>query len=381
MSDRDTALLARAFAEARRAGWLFTAPNPRVGAIALKDGHVIGHGHHAAFGEAHAEEMALRDAGAWDATSRCMRPDVVDEMILTLEPCSASGDGKKRPPCLSYLQQAGVRRVVVAATDPDPRHRGRGLAALQESGVEVVHLQQEEAFRVQNPAFLSSLEHPLRPWILLKWAASMDGRTAAASGASQWITGSEAREEVHVLRRTSDGVAAGKTTVQMDRPRLTARGGLGGVAPGTARVLIGALASMTAEHPLLEDPIPRLWIEASPSAVPEVAWWSSQDSLLTVPALADGRPDLVAGMELLRQQAGFRRLLVEGGAHVQAALLEAGMADAIVRYEAPLLLHGGLGSLEGQGVAHPREGIRLHHEERLDLGPDLRRAFLLGGHE
>jgi diaminohydroxyphosphoribosylaminopyrimidine deaminase/5-amino-6-(5-phosphoribosylamino)uracil reductase len=369
--------MARAFAEARRAGWLHTAPNPRVGALALKDGHVIGHGYHVAFGSGHAEEMALRDAGAWDEAGRRMLSGVVDEMVVTLEPCSSEGGNKKRPPCLSYLQQAGVRRVVVGAIDPNPLHQGKGLQAMEEGDVEVVHLQREEDFLLQNPAFVASLENPDRPWILLKWAASFDGRTAASSGASQWITGEEARVEVHALRGLSDAVVAGKNTVELDSPRLTARDDEDTADPSTARILIGAMSTMSVDHPLLADPVPRFWVEGATATTSTPDWWSGQDTLLAVPTSADGYPNLAEAARRIRSEVGCRRLLVEGGARIQAAFLEAGLADAVVRYEAPLLLHGGLGSLDGNGVAHPQEGIRLSHEERLDLGMDLRRAFLL----
>jgi diaminohydroxyphosphoribosylaminopyrimidine deaminase/5-amino-6-(5-phosphoribosylamino)uracil reductase len=371
---RDASLLARAFQEAERAGWLLTAPNPRVGALALLDGHVVGHGHHAACGLAHAEEAALRDAGAWDEKSDRPIPGRVDEMIVSLEPCSSEGDGKRRRPCATLLLEAGVKRVVVGAGDPDPRHRGAGLAKLREAGVEVVEAREDAGFRAQNLAFLSSLAAPKRPFTVLKWAATLDGRTATRSMSSQWITGPAARAEVQRLRAVSDGVLVGPGTLAADQPRLDAR--------------------TLSEDPLQRQPIRLFWGAAraatageGPGTVPGPRWWleseerlpsgaDGDDRCLVIAAGSLGGLDPVAAMGRLHEE-GIRRILVEGGSRLQGRLLAAGMIDAVVRYEAPSLFGGGLGSLEGDGVEEPMQAWRLTAEERLDLGPDLRRAFLL----
>ncbi|RMH01326.1 MAG: bifunctional diaminohydroxyphosphoribosylaminopyrimidine deaminase/5-amino-6-(5-phosphoribosylamino)uracil reductase RibD, partial [Planctomycetota bacterium] len=218
MSERDRRLLERASAEAARAGWLETAPNPRVGALALAGGHVIGRGHHPACGGPHAEEQALRDAGAWDEAADRPRPGIVDEMVVTLQPCSAEGPGKRRPACARLLREAGVRRLLVGARDPDPRHAGARLEDLLGPGAEVRFGPGEETFATLNPAFLAAQARPERPFVLLKWAASLDGKVAAASGASRWITGAAARAEVHELRAASDAVLAGPGTLRADDP-------------------------------------------------------------------------------------------------------------------------------------------------------------------
>ncbi|MCP4772470.1 MAG: bifunctional diaminohydroxyphosphoribosylaminopyrimidine deaminase/5-amino-6-(5-phosphoribosylamino)uracil reductase RibD [Planctomycetes bacterium] len=375
MNPRDTALLDRAFAEADKAEWLWTAPNPRVGALALCKGHVVGFGFHQRFAEAHAEEAALRDAGAIEEGGSI--PGMVDEIIVSLEPCSARGGAKKRRPCLDWLLEAGVKRVVIGAMDPDPRHQGAAVDKLRAAGMEVICANAQQRFEDQNPAFMAALQNAQRPWILLKWAASLDGRTAAANGVSQWITGSTAREEVHELRAIGHGVMAGKATVAMDNPQLTARDSEGNCKTELARVLVGASECVNPDSALLANDCPRIWIEAEGQQLPN--WITSADHLIHAPRNANGQLDLVAAMASLKSDFQINRLLVEGGAQLHGSLLAAGLADAIIRYEAPLLMGGGLGSVSGEGVDHPRDGWRLLAEERLQLGEDLRRAFLIQG--
>lgn len=373
MKPRDLPLLARAAAEALRAEWLFTAPNPRVGALALAGGHVVGYGHHARLGGAHAEEAALRDAGAWDEERDAPRAGMVDEMVLTLEPCSAAGGGKRRPACLELLRAAGIRRLVVGAEDPDPRHRGAALRALADDGVEVVRapLAQDAALA----AFVRALERPARPFVLLKWAASFDGKTAAQSGASQWISGPESREESHRLRGLSDAVMAGRGTLLADDPRLDARPADEPAPRQPLRVLLDAPPDLRADARVFAAPGPRLWICGAGGGRPHAA--PESDAVLQVSRLPGGRLDLAEALARLRRDHGVRRLLVEGGARLHGALLDQRLADGVVRYEAPLLLGGERAACAGTGFATPADAARLDHEERCALGADLRRAFLL----
>lgn len=373
MKPRDLPLLARAAAEALRAEWLFTAPNPRVGALALAGGHVIGYGHHARIGGAHAEEAALRDAGAWDEQRAAPRAGVVDEIVLTLEPCSARGAGKRRPACAELLRAAGVRRLVVGAEDPDPRHRGAALRALAEAGVEIVRadLAQEAALA----AFTRALARPERPFVLLKWAASLDGKVAAAGGTSRWISGEAARAEAHQLRALGDAVMAGPGTLRVDDPRLDAREDGEAAPEQPLRILLDAPEDLSPSARVLAAPGPRAWIcgegEDPPRAAP------AADAVLRVERGAGGRLDLDAALRGLRAELGVRRLLVEGGALLHGALLDQRLADAVVVYEAPLLLGGPRAACCGVGFPSPAEGVRLDHEEQRPLGADLRRAFLI----
>lgn len=380
MSDRDAALLKRAFAEARRADWLHTAPNPRVGALALLGGHVVGYGYHARWGGQHAEEAALRDAGAWDEQAGAWRSDCVDEMYVTLEPCSSTGPGKKRPPCLQALLDCGVKRLVVATADSYPAHGGAGLKAFQKAGGELVVLDGGSHFAAQNRAFGRALAHPDRPWVLAKWASSVDGKIATDDGVSQWISGPESRAEVHALRAESSAVLTGAGTLLTDDPQMDARPV--DLAPDQRHqpqplrvfLLPQQLPANFAPQTLQVDG-PRLWVHGQGSALPTSIAGSS-DPTLELPR--DGRGlDLVMLLQTLRSDYGVRRLLVEGGARLHGALADRGLLDAIVRYEAPILLGGHRAACAGDGADGPQTALRLLDEERLDLGADLRRAFLV----
>lgn len=383
MSARRQNLLDKAWYEATKADWLFTAPNPRVGALALAGGHVIGYGHHAVYGGPHAEEAALRDAGAWDAQANRAIPGVVDEMVVTLEPCSATG--KKRPPCTQALLDAEVRTLLCGSTDPDPRHQGQGLQVLADAGVRIERLDEAEAahrFAEQNPAFLRGLAHPDRPWILLKWASSLDGKLASDDGTSKWITGPDARAEVHALRACCDAVAAAAGTLFTDDPSLDARPEDGPArlrstpaARQPARVLFGGGDRVSAEARIFASEGPRIWVIDTASA-PSAAVAQSQDALIRVENGEHGL-HLDPAMLALREQHGIRRLLVEGGARLHGSLLAAGLVDAVVRYEAPLLLGGRRAACDGPSFTSPMAACVLSHEEQARLGVDLRRAFLV----
>lgn len=209
MSADDHAWMARALRLARK-GLYSTHPNPRVGCVIVKDGELIGEGWHVRAGEPHAEVHALRQAGerARGATA-----------YVTLEPCSHYG---RTPPCAEALVQAGVGRVVAAMQDPNPQVAGRGLALLRSVGIEVASGVLESEARTLNCGFIKRMETGL-PYLRAKLAMSLDGRTAMASGESQWITGPAARAEVQRLRAQSSVVLTGADTVLMDHARLTVR--------------------------------------------------------------------------------------------------------------------------------------------------------------
>ena len=376
MTDRTSVLLEKAFLEARRAGWLWTAPNPRVGALALRQGQIVGRGFHAEWGQAHAEEQALRDAGAWDETAQQARSGRVDEMVVTLEPCSSSGSNKKRTPCTRHLLDAGVSKLTVGALDPDPRHQGAGLDFLRKQGLTDIHLAETAShFSADNGAFLASLSQSDRPWTLAKWAASLDGKMASSSGVSQWITSSAARLEGHALRASVDAVLAGPETIARDDPALSARprGDDSGHQPlriALARTLPGPNSTlMTTSSPLLLVLPEELAHHGSGRA--------KQVEILAQPVDSNGRFLLDSLWRKLAADYGVRRLLVEGGSRLQGALLGQGLLDALVSYQAPLLLGGSRAAMDGPGFPGPQEAPILVDEERKDLPPDLRRAFRL----
>ena len=205
----DYKCMARALRIARR-GLCTTHPNPRVGCVLVRNGNIVGEGYHARAGEAHAEVRALEAAG------EAARGAVA---YVTLEPCCHTG---RTPPCTNALIQAGVSRVVAAMSDPNPRVAGNGFKALADAGVSVdsgiLQVQAESL----NPGYISRMRYG-RPWIRLKSALSLDGRTAMASGESQWITGEDARRDVQLLRAQSSAVMTGIGTVMADDPSLNVR--------------------------------------------------------------------------------------------------------------------------------------------------------------
>jgi diaminohydroxyphosphoribosylaminopyrimidine deaminase/5-amino-6-(5-phosphoribosylamino)uracil reductase len=303
-------------------GWGRVSPNPMVGAVVVKDGRLLGQGWHTEYGLPHAEVEALRAAGAEAEGST---------VYVTLEPCTHWG---KTPPCTHALISAGVRRVVFAAFDPNPRAAG-GEEILGEHGIEVVGGVEEEAARDVSPVFFHR-HSPLdehRPFVALKLALSLDGRIADRAGDSVWITGEESRAEVHRLRAGFDAVAVGVGTAIADDPRLTARGAVEPRVP-PARVVFdrdlrlpvdGQLARTAAEIPVyaVAEPLPPQERRAALEA-------------LGVRVLTAGE-GLDGGLRVLRQ-AGIRSMFVEGGGRLASALLRAGLVDRLYLFYAPLFL-------------------------------------------
>jgi diaminohydroxyphosphoribosylaminopyrimidine deaminase/5-amino-6-(5-phosphoribosylamino)uracil reductase len=342
----------RAFAEAAKSDWLFTAPNPLVGAIALCGGHVVAYGHHQQFGQAHAEEMALQD---------CLQ---ADELYVTLEPCSSKGGAKKRASCVELISKSNVKRVVIGATDPDPRHAGRAIELLRQQGIEVELLNCDEQFAAQNPAFLSHLARKV-PFTIVKWASTADGFIASSSGKSKWISNPESRAEVHQLRSSSQAIAVAKGTVVADNPSLTARDVEHNIL--NTKVLVGCANAVDNDFKILQDDMQRLWFDSdacSPS------WSTDADSFHC-------QTDLVEIWVQLFEQYHLGRVFIEGGPRFIHSLIHLGLVHAIVKYEAPLLFGGGMSAIAADGFDSPQQAMRLEHELRRDHGGDLRRAWLI----
>lgn len=316
----DTRFMRRALALAER-GWGRVEPNPRVGAVVVRDGEVVGEGWHAEFGGPHAEVAALRAAGerARGAT-----------LYVTLEPCSHFG---KTPPCSLAVRDAGIARLVFACRDPNPRAEG-GAAVLAEAGVEVVVGVEEAAARDLNARFFHAVgaAGAERPWVELKLALSLDAQVADLQGRSAWITSEAARSEVHRLRAGHDAVAVGIGTALADDPRLTVRGEVMPRRPPVRVVfdrrlrlpLDGYLVRTAGEAPLC--------VVGGPDA-PAAARRELERRGVRV--LAAG--DLAAAMRALRE-VGIESVFCEGGAAFASALLEAGLVDRLSLFYAPLLL-------------------------------------------
>jgi diaminohydroxyphosphoribosylaminopyrimidine deaminase/5-amino-6-(5-phosphoribosylamino)uracil reductase len=314
-TDRD--MMTRALALAER-GLFTTTPNPRVGCMIARDGLVLGEGWHERAGEAHAEVRALEDA-------RTRGNDVRGATAyVTLEPCNHQG---RTPPCSEALLAAGIGRVVAAMSDPDPNAAG-GADRLKAAGVTVELGLFEEAARELNVGWIHRLCHG-RPWIRVKVAASLDGRTALENGASQWITGEEARADGHRWRARACAILTGIGTIRQDDPRLTVRAiatprqpikvvvDRHGDLPTTARVLAaGEVIVVTATGPT--------------ASLPENV------QVMIVPD-RDGRIDLRAMAAALGAR-DINELHVEAGAKLNGAMLAAGIVDEILLYVAPCLL-------------------------------------------
>ena len=301
-------------------------PNPAVGCVIADAGQVVGRGWTQPGGRPHAETEALRRAGAGARGAAA---------YVSLEPCSHWG---RTPPCAEALIEAGVRRVVVAIEDPDPRVAGSGIARLRAAGLAVeTGLCAEEAAEI-NAGFLTR-QRLGRPLVTLKLATSFDGRIATRTGASQWITGRPARERGQALRATHDAIMVGTGTVLADDPQLTCR--LPGLArrspvrvvldrrlriPLAARLIAGARQTPT-------------WVLTLTSADParREAFLAAGASLIDADPDPAGRIDLAAALAALGRR-GITRLLVEGGAHLAAALLRAGLVDRLAWFHAPLLI-------------------------------------------
>ncbi|HEX2187767.1 MAG TPA: bifunctional diaminohydroxyphosphoribosylaminopyrimidine deaminase/5-amino-6-(5-phosphoribosylamino)uracil reductase RibD [Longimicrobiaceae bacterium] len=333
-------------------GWGRVAPNPLVGAVVVRDGEVVGEGYHAEYGRPHAEAEALRAAGeaARGAT-----------LYVTLEPCAHHG---KTPPCTDAILAAGVRRVVFAASDPNPKAAG-GCALLEAAGVETVRGVELQAALDLNAPFFHGIAGPERPWVELKLALSMDGRVADREGRSGWITGEEARGEVHRLRAGFGAVAVGIGTALADDPKLTVRGPVEPRVP-PARVVFdrglrlppdGYLARTAREVPVVAV--------ASPGAPPERRRALEALGVRVLPA--DG---LEAGLAELRR-AGIGSLFCEGGAVLAAALLREGAVDRLHLFLAPLFLgaegRDPFATLESPPIAEARRWRRLRTAA---FGPD-----------
>lgn len=298
----DAHYMARALELARK-GLYSTHPNPRVGCVIVRDGEVVGEGWHERAGEPHAEVHALRQAGE-RARGACA--------YVTLEPCSHHG---RTPPCAEALVKAGVARVVAAMQDPNPQVAGNGLKRLADAGIEVASGVLEAEARALNPGFLKRMEHGL-PYVRVKLAMSLDGRTAMASGESQWITGPAARSAVQRLRARSSVVLSSASSVLADNARMTVRGAELGLEADTAALALSRPPLRVLIDGRLRLPLDAPFYQAGPALVVTAAeddprYAANGQELLRLPG-ADGQVDLRQLLvELARR--GINEVLVEAG--------------------------------------------------------------------
>jgi diaminohydroxyphosphoribosylaminopyrimidine deaminase / 5-amino-6-(5-phosphoribosylamino)uracil reductase len=330
-------------------------PNPAVGCVIVKDGIVVGRGWTQPGGRPHAEVRALEQAGPLAAGATA---------YVTLEPCAHHG---MTPPCAEALIAARVARVVTALTDPDPRVSGKGHALLRAAGITVTEgVMTPEATHL-NAGFLKRVTQNL-PFVTLKLAASLDGRTATATGESRWITGAEARRKVHAMRMSHDAVMVGSGTALADDPDLTVRD-MGAVRQ-PIRIVLDRLLRHSPESRLgrtaRETPV---WLLHSPTASDAArnAWHATGATLIEVPE-TDGHLDLTAALQTLASK-GLTRILSEGGATLAAALIKARLVDELAMFTGALLLGGdGHPTMEPIGLSKLSNAPRFQLRETLELG-------------
>jgi len=333
-------------------------PNPMVGCVIVRGAEIIGEGWHRRFGGPHAEVEALRIAGPRAAGAT---------MHVTLEPCCHEG---KTPPCTEAVIAAGLRRVVVACRDPFPQVAGGGVARLREAGIQVdVGLAEREARRLNAPYF--KLVETGRPWVIAKWAMTLDGKIATRAGQSRWISCEASRAIVHELRGGVDAIVVGRETAVRDDPQLTARP----PGPRTAlRIVLDTRAALPSESRLVRT--------------------AGEVPVLVGVGAAAGQPDrrrlVDAGCEVfecggethadrlasLLDELGRRRLtnvLVEGGGRVLGSFLDLGQIDEVHVFVAPKLIGGAEapGPLAGRGFAEVAEGLELDAPEMRPVGNDV----------
>mgnify|MGYP003676003891 CR=1 FL=1 len=363
MMHSDQTFMARALELARK-GLYSTHPNPRVGCVVVRDGQIVGEGWHARAGEPHAEVHALRQAGeqARGATA-----------YVTLEPCSHHG---RTPPCADALVAAGVARVVAAMQDPNPQVAGNGLERLEQAGIQVQCGVLEGEARALNVGFIKRMEQGL-PFVRVKLAMSLDGRTAMASGESQWITGPAARAAVQRLRARSSVVLSGADTVLADAARLTVRAdelGLDAELSALAvtrpplRVLVDGRLRVALDVPFFQAG--SALVATSVAASEAERYRHEGHELLEVPG-ADGYVDL---RQLLVELAarGANEVLVEAGPRLAGAFARLGLVDEYQLFVAPKFLGSSARPLLDWPLAHMAEAPQLKIVEMRAVGDDWR---------
>lgn len=357
VSAEDIRLMQRALRLADKARGL-TSPNPMVGAVLVKNGRIVAEDYHKKAGELHAEALVIQAAGAASRKAT---------LYVTLEPCCHTD--KRTPPCTKAILSAGIRKVVVAMEDPNPKVAGKGIAELRSHGVEVVVGIAGHEARTLNEVYMKFIT-TRRPFVILKSAMTLDGRIATPTGESKWITGEKARHYVHQLRSRADALLTAIGTVRADNPQLTARI-RGGRNP--LRIIL---------DPNLETPLSFHVSNVPPSSVFVVReqarkLFADKAGLLTARGIElityeEERLDLAWLMSILGQR-GITSVLVEGGSSLNASAFQAGIVDKVVFFVAPKII-GGRNSIAPVGgetfrsLSHPYMIENMHARK---IGDDI----------
>jgi diaminohydroxyphosphoribosylaminopyrimidine deaminase/5-amino-6-(5-phosphoribosylamino)uracil reductase len=334
----------------------FTSPNPAVGCVIVNGEKIVGRGATAVGGRPHAEAIALKNDGPRSRGATA---------YVTLEPCAHFG---QTPPCANALVDAGIRRVVIGCGDPFPQVRGKGMRILRKAGIAVTVGVLEDECRRLNEGFFTRIAKG-RPMVTLKLAMTLDGRIAAESGDSRWISGEESRALVHRWRRYSDAVMVGAGTIIADNPRLTCRDEM---RKDPYRVIIDAK--------LRCDPKARVFIEQSTATsilvtarakqrIATERYGSVKTEIFTA-ATNRGEISLEPVLQEFGQR-GWNRVMIEGGAHLAASALRQKVVDRIAFFVAPKILGGGLSAIEGLHFSNVKDAIHLEDIATWEVDGDL----------
>jgi diaminohydroxyphosphoribosylaminopyrimidine deaminase / 5-amino-6-(5-phosphoribosylamino)uracil reductase len=333
------------------------SPNPMVGAVIVKEGRIIGEGYHECCGENHAEINAIRKAA---------EPVAGATVYVTLEPCSHHG---RTPPCVKSLIAEQPARVVIGTTDPNPLVSGRGIKALRKNGIAVTVGVLEEACRELNEVFFKFISTGF-PFITLKYAQTLDGRIATATGHSHWISSPPSLRLAHKLRATHDAILVGAGTVLMDDPELTVRLVKG---KNPLRIVLDSSLCIPLTAKILKNQdLARTLVVASPDAPPEKyeALHEMDIDTLSVDETADGRINL---RKLLRALGGknIASVLIEGGATVITSILKEKLADRLIVVVAPKIIGKGIEAVGDLDIQSIDEAIRFSRCRTMKKGDDI----------
>ncbi|MCD7768559.1 MAG: bifunctional diaminohydroxyphosphoribosylaminopyrimidine deaminase/5-amino-6-(5-phosphoribosylamino)uracil reductase RibD [Oscillospiraceae bacterium] len=353
MNDKDYMTLAISLAE-KGLGW--TNPNPMVGAVIVKEGRIIGQGYHARCGELHAERSALQD---------CTEDPRGSTIYVTLEPCCHQG---RQPPCTDALLEAGIRRVVIGSDDPNPLVAGKGIEILRSHGLRVETGLLKEQCDGLNYVFFHYIQTG-RPYVVMKYAMTMDGKIATCTGASQWITGEAARARVHQDRHRYAAIMAGVGTVLADDPMLTCR------IPGghdPLRVICDSRLRIPPDCNIVKTAgdVPTVIAAVQPDKTKRTALEAAGCQVWDLPE-KDGHVSLPALMDRLGRER-IDSVLLEGGGTLNWSALEGGVVQRVQAYIAPKLFGGpGKAPVGGAGVALPAQAFMLKNTTVTPLGDDF----------
>ena len=341
-----------------RLGVNTTQPNPRVGCVIVKNGEVIGEGWHEKAGLAHAEVIALQQAGeqAQGATA-----------YVTLEPCAHHGF---TPPCAEALIASGVKQVIIAMQDPNPLVAGEGMKKLEQAGIQVKCGLLEQQARELDRGFVSRMSCG-RPWVTVKLGASLDGRTAMKDGASQWITGSQARMDVQKLRAASSAILTGSGTVLADDPSLTVR--LEGATRQPLRVVMDSHLSIPDSAKIFHDGYPLLLATITAEDDDRFQQLKSKGVDIHCFPDRDGRVDVLTLLQCMAEDYSCNEVLVEAGAIVCGDLLSHQLVDEIILYLAPVIMGSDArGLFDIPGLDKMSQKIELSVKDIRAVGRDWR---------